>query len=257
VPKSIWSKIYPADEKNLCNWKMRCLLAEWGGRRVLFDTGMGDKQDAKFFGHYFLNGEGSLLGSLAQAGYQPEDITDVVLTHLHFDHVGGAVRREADGTLVPTFPNATYHVGRRQWDWACAPNAREKASFLPENFLPLREAGRLNLVEHEGELLPGLEVRFFDGHTIGQMAAFLRTPKGTLVYAADVLPSAAHVPMPYVMAYDVQPLVTLHDKKRLFDLALAEGHTFFLEHDLPNECCQLEAGPKGVQVKRTFRLDEF
>ncbi|MBN1340585.1 MAG: MBL fold metallo-hydrolase [Bacteroidales bacterium] len=256
VPKVMWQKAYPADENNLCNWAMRCLLAVDGDRRILTDNGIGSKQDDKFLRHYHLNGEATLEGSLEKAGYNPAAITDVVLTHLHFDHCGGSIRKDEQGNLVPAFPNATYWVSKAQWDWATNPNHREKASFLKENILPLKDTGKLKLVEKEGRLFPGFEVRFFNGHTDGQMIPFVNYRGRTVVFMADLLPSTAHVPIPFVMSYDTRPLITLDEKRAFFNEAIEKEYILFFEHDLYHECCTLHHTEKGPAVKETFRLSE-
>ena len=227
VPKALWQNLYPADEKNLCNWAMRCLLIETEDRKVLIDTGMGDKQGKKFFSYYLPNGEETLESSLKENGFTPEDITDVILTHLHFDHVGGAVKYNEKKELVPVFPNAIYHVSRSHWELAVNPNRREKASFLPENFIPLQEHKQLNLIEEEGEIIPGIEIKIFNGHTVGQIIPYIKYKNKIIVYGGDLFPSTAHIPMPYIMSYDTQPLVTLKDKKRFFDDAVKHDHILF------------------------------
>lgn len=234
VPKRLWAKLNPPDDNNLCTWSMRCLLIETGDRKILVDTGMGDKQDAKFRSHFEPHGEATLLGSLAQKGFQPADITDVFLTHLHFDHVGGAVQYNADGLLVPTFPNATYWSNRRHWDWAMQPNDREKASFLKENFVPLLDAGVVSFLPvatEDMEWLPGIRIRYVYGHTEAMMVLYISTGENTLVYCADVMPSSYHIGMPYVMAYDVRPLLTLEEKARILEEAVENDHTLVFEHD--------------------------
>jgi glyoxylase-like metal-dependent hydrolase (beta-lactamase superfamily II) len=257
VPKTIWEKAYPADENNLCNWSMRCLLVVDGDRKILIDNGIGDKQDEKFLKHYHLNGDASLEDSLAKLGYTKDDITDMVLTHLHFDHCGGSIEKIDDETFVPAFRNATYWLSKPQWEWATRPNRREKASFLKENIFPIEQTGRLKLVEKEGEIFPGMEVRFYNGHTDGQMIPFIRYHGMTIVFMADLLPSAAHVPIPYVMAYDTRPLLTLSEKEKFFAEAIENAYVLFLEHDLYNECCFLEDTGKGPRVKKTFPLSEI
>lgn len=256
VPKSIWGKAYPSDENNLCNWSMRCLLVVDGDRRILIDNGIGDKQDEKFLKHYHLNGEATLEGSLQKAGYTADDITDMVLTHLHFDHCGGSIRKLGDGEYEPVFRNADYWISTPQWEWAVHPNRREKASFLKENILPIKDTGRLRLVEKEEEIFPGFRLAFYNGHTDGQMIPHIRYNGRTIVFMADLLPSTAHVPLPYVMAYDTRPLITLQEKEKFFAEALENDYILFLEHDLYNECCTLENTEKGVRVKDTFRLEE-
>ncbi len=255
VPKVMWSKLYPCDENNLCNWSMRCLLIDTGDRKVLIDCGIGDKQSQKFLGHYFLNGENTLDGSLAKVGFTVNDITDVILTHLHFDHAGGAIRWNEDKTdYIPTFPNATYWTSHQQWEWATNPNNREKASFLKENILPIKEKGTLKLIDEDSEIIPGISVRLFHGHTNGQVIPFIQYNGKTIVYMADLLPSTAHIPLPYVMSYDTRPLITLEEKEKFMNEAAEKGYILFFEHDINNECCTVEQTDKGVRMKEAFKL---
>ena len=255
VPKVMWSKLYPCDENNLCNWSMRCLLVEDGDRKVLIDCGIGNKQSEKFFSNYYLNGDDSLEKSLAAAGFTADDITDVILTHLHFDHCGGAVKWNPEHTdYIPAFKNATYWTSRQQWEWATSPNNREKASFLKENILPIKEKGKLNLVENETEIIPGIRIRLFFGHTEGQAIPMIKYGDRTVVYMADLLPSAAHIPLPYVMSYDTRPLITLEEKEIFMKEAAKNGYILFLEHDILNECCTVQETEKGVRVKETLPL---
>jgi glyoxylase-like metal-dependent hydrolase (beta-lactamase superfamily II) len=258
VPKSLWSKVYPADENNLCNWSMRCLLVETSDRLILIDNGIGDKQDDKFFRFYQLNGEQSLEGSLTAAGFSRQDITDVLLTHLHFDHCGGSIMCSEDRTrLLPTFPKATYWVGKKQWDNALAPNPREKASYLKENILPILETGRLNFIEKEGELFPDISVRFYNGHTEGQVIPFIRYNGKTVVFVADLIPSAAHIPLSWMLGFDTQPMVTLKEKEAFLNEAADHQYVLFLEHDIFNECCSVQKTEKGVRIGKTFGLYEI
>ena len=265
VPKTLWNKINPADENNLCSWALRCLLVEDGDRLVLVDNGNGDKQDAKFFSHYHLHGEETLQKSLAKYGFSVNDITDAFLTHLHFDHCGGSIRRDGD-KLVPTFPNATYWSNKIHWDWAVHPNEREKASFLKENILPIQESGQLSFIEtrdmENGKLgetvfAPGFSVRFVSGHTEKMMLPQLRYKDSTIVYMADLLPSQGHIPLPYVMAYDMFPLTTLLEKKSFLEEAVENDYILFFEHDPQYECCTLHRTEKGVRPKEFFRLEEL
>ncbi|WP_028786543.1 MBL fold metallo-hydrolase [Terrimonas ferruginea] len=265
VPKSMWNKLNPADENNMCSWALRCLLIEDGDRLILVDTGMGDKQDAKFFGHYYLHGDDTLDKSLAAHGFSREDITDVFLTHLHFDHCGGALVRQGEG-FAPAFPNATYWSNEEHWDWAVQPNDREKASFLKENILPLQESGRLQLLKTPAatdEKLPTLpfadnfSIRFVSGHTEAMMLPQLRYKDRTIVYMADLLPSQAHIPIPYVMAYDTRPLLTLQEKKSFLREAADNNYILFFEHDPVYECCTLQDTEKGVRVGELFKLNEL
>jgi glyoxylase-like metal-dependent hydrolase (beta-lactamase superfamily II) len=255
VPKSIWNKLNPADENNMCPWALRCLLIEDGDRRILVDTGMGDKQDAKFFSHYYMHGDDTLMGSLAKAGFRPEDITDVLLTHLHFDHCGGCIKREGD-QLVSAFPNATFWSNERHWKWATEPNAREKASFLKENILPMQESGKLKFIDvNENGLTSFTEnvsVRFAFGHTDAMMLPQINDNGRTYVYMADLLPAAAHIPLPYVMAYDMFPLITLQEKKAFLEEAVAKDYILIFEHDPKTVCATLERTEKGIRVMESF-----
>ncbi len=256
VPKVIWGKTYPSDENNLCNWSMRCLLIVEGDRKILIDCGIGDKQTEKFFSNYHLNGDDTLEKSLAVHGFAPDDITDVILTHLHFDHAGGAVRWNADRTGYDvTFKNAIYWTSRQQWEWGTNPNNREKASFLKENIHPIKEKGRLELIDGDTELFPNVSVRIFNGHTDGQVIPFILYKGKTIVYMADLLPSAAHIPLPWVMSYDTRPLITLKEKEAFMAEAAQNGYVLFFEHDLYRECCTVEIAEKGIKMKESFALE--
>ena len=258
VPKVMWSKVYPSDENNLCNWSMRCMLIVDGDRKILIDNGIGEKQDEKWLRHYYLNGEATLEKSLAAIGYKPEDITDMILTHMHFDHCGGSVKWNSDRTgFELTFPNATYWTSRQQFDWATQPNRREQASFLKENILPIEESGHLKLIETEGEYLPNIEFKLFDGHTEGQVIPHIRYNGKTVVFAADLMPSSAHIPMPWIMAYDTRPLQTLKDRERFYNEALEGDYVLFFEHDLYHEAGTIHNTEKGVRIKETGKLSDF
>jgi glyoxylase-like metal-dependent hydrolase (beta-lactamase superfamily II) len=258
VPKSIWNKLNPADENNLCNWALRLLLVEDGNRLVLVDTGIGNKQDERFFSHYYLHGDATLDSSLAKNGFHRDDITDVFLTHLHFDHVGGAIKRDGDN-LVPTFKNATYWSNPKHWDWAVNPNEREKASFLKENILPVQESGQLKFIgdDNNVNLRYGFDLRVVSGHTESMMLPLISYRGRKILYTADLVPSVGHLPIPYVMAYDMFPLTTLHEKKTILNEALADDYILFFEHDPVNECCTLQQTEKGIRVKETFQLAEL
>lgn len=258
VPKSMWQKLNPPDENNLCSWAMRCLLIQHEDRLILIDNGMGNKQDEKFFGHYYLHGDDTLEKSLAKHGFSKDDITDVFLTHLHFDHCGGSIVKEGD-SLVPAFKNAKYWSNKDHWQWATVPNDREKASFLKENILPIMESGQLHFIDHQegAEFFPGFKIRFVNGHTDAMMLPQLTYKGKTIIYMADLLPSAAHLPIPYVMAYDTRPLFTLEEKKSFLEEACNGDYILYFEHDPEIECCSLQMTPKGVRVKDTFRLDEI
>lgn len=258
VPKVIWQKLNPPDDNNLCTWAMRCLLVEDGDRLILIDTGMGNKQDEKFFGHYYLHGDDSLDKSLAAVGYSRDDITDVFLTHLHFDHCGGAIRRTGD-KLEPAFKNATFWSNEKHWEWAVHPNDREKASFLKENILPISESGRLKFIKTEDGIhfTDNIKIRFAYGHTDAMMLPQIEYKNRTLVYMADLLPSIGHIPIPYVMAYDMFPLQTLQEKKSFLQEALDNDYILYFEHDPVIECCTLQQTEKGIRVKETFKLSEI
>ncbi len=257
VPKNIWNKLNPADENNLCTWAMRCLLIEDGKRLVLVDTGIGNKQSEKFFSHYYLHGNDSLVSSLAKNGFSPDDITDVILTHLHFDHVGGAVER-VNEKLQPVFKKANYWSNEEHWQWATEPNEREKASFLKENILPLKESGRLRMIDPlHAAFSPSIDILFVNGHTKAMMLPMVSYAGKKIVFMADLLPSAAHIPLPYVMAYDMFPLTTLKEKEIFMEEAVTNEYILFFEHDPAVECCTLERTDKGIRVKETFALSSI
>ena len=263
VPKGLWERTNPADEKNLCTWAMRSLLIEDGDRLILIDTGIGNKQSEKFFSHYYLHGDHSLDASLAIKGFSRDQITDVFLTHLHFDHVGGAVQWNKDRTgYEPAFKNATYWTNEHHWNWAIKPNARERASFLSENILPLQESGQLKFIvapENQHRISTGLGFDAFvvNGHTDAQMCPILEYKGKMLVFMADLLPSTGHIPLPYVMGYDTRPLLTLDERKRIFTEAAENGYHLFLEHDAYNEVCTLEMTEKGPRLADNGRLDHY
>lgn len=266
VPKSIWNKSNPADANNLCNWALRCLLIEDGNRLILVDTGIGDKQDAKFFSFYDMQGGVSLEESLQSKGFSREDITDVFLTHLHFDHCGGAIIR-SENQLLPAFPNAKYWSNEPHWAWATEPNEREKASFLKENILPIRDSGCLSMVPVDDEEPGGrlaatpfardFDIRFVNGHTRAMMLPQLVYKGRTIVFMADLLPSAGHIPIPYVMAYDMFPLTSLREKKVFLEEAFSGDYILFFEHDPVHECCTLQKTEKGIRAKDFFLLKDL
>ena len=265
VPKSIWNKTNPADEKNLCTWAMRCLLIQDGNRLILIDNGIGNKQDEKFFSHYYLHGDDTLDKSLQQHGFHRDEITDVFLTHLHFDHCGGSIVREGD-KLVPAFKNATYWSNEKHWQWAVQPNDREKASFLKENILPIQESGQLKFVDTpstNGDQLgatpftDNITIRFVNGHTDSMMLPQIQYKGQTIVYMADLLPSVGHLPIPYVMAYDMFPLTTLNEKKSFLQEAVDNNYILYFEHDAQHECCNLQLTEKGIRMKEAFTLKEI
>ncbi|MGV3638170.1 MAG: MBL fold metallo-hydrolase [Flavobacteriales bacterium] len=263
VPKTLWSKGIPPDEKNLCTWAMRCLLVEEGDRLILIDNGIGDKQDAKFFGHYDLHGDDTLDGSLKKAGFSRDEVTDVLLTHLHFDHCGGSIVRQGDG-FAPAFKNATYWSNALHWQWATKPNAREKASFLAENILPIQESGQLKFVQIERgpvvessyvrDILPQVDAFVVNGHTDAMMVPHLRCKGRTVAFMADLLPSVHHIPLPWVMGYDTRPLLTLEEKRIFLERAADEQIVLYFEHDATNQCATVERTEKGIRLKETFPL---
>jgi glyoxylase-like metal-dependent hydrolase (beta-lactamase superfamily II) len=258
VPKVMWQKSYPADENNLCTWALRCLLIETDNRKILIDCGIGNKQNEKFLGHYHIVGNEGFEKSLAHTGFSPNDITDVILTHLHFDHCGGAVKHNADKTgFEPTFKNATYWIGKQQWDLANNPNQREKASYLKENFIPLSEAGKVSFIEKECELFPNIFIKIYNGHTEGQIIPIIKIEDKTLVYMADFIPTTAHIPLPFVISYDTSPLITLSEKEEFLKEAVLNNYTLFFEHDNINECCTLHNTEKGIRANNTGLLTDF
>ena len=263
VPKTLWNKLNPADENNLCTWAMRLLLIEEGNQLILIDTGIGYKQDAKFLSHYYLHGNHTLDKSLAKHGFSKTDITDLVLTHLHFDHCGGAIERKGE-QLLPAFPNARYWSNAQHWQWAIQPNEREKASFLKENILPIQQSGQLHMVDTPADgglvassILPGLSFRFMYGHTDAMMLPQIQYGDKTIVYMADLLPSVTHIPLPYVMGYDMFPLTTLNEKQRFLQEALDNNYILFFEHDPQVECCSVQQTEKGIRAKEVFKLNEL
>ena len=263
VPKKLWSRTNPSDSNNLCPWAMRSLLIENGDKLILIDCGLGDKQNEKFFSHYNPHGEDSLEKSLKTAGFSKDDITDVFLTHLHFDHVGGAVEwNDSRDGYRPAFKNATFWSNKRHWKWATEPNAREKASFLSENILPLEESGQLKFIdaeEHASRIDTGLGFEAFvvNGHTDAQMCPIIQHKGETLVFMADLLPSVGHIPIPYVMGYDTRPMLTLEERTRIFNEAADNGYHLFLEHDASNEICTLQQTEKGPRLDRTLSLNDM
>lgn len=261
VPKSLWQKETPADENNMCTWAMRCMLIIDGNKKILIDTGMGNKQSEKFFSHYYPHGEATLLSSLQKNGVLPEDITDVILTHLHFDHCGGAVSL-INQKLVTTFPKATYWSNKTHWNDANHPNAREKASFLKENILPIQESGQLKFIEElHGERTPfteNIQIQFVHGHTKSMMLPVIQYHGKTIVYMADLIPSAAHIPIPYVMGYDMFPMTTLEEKEKFLSEAVEKDFILFFEHDHHIKCCTIQKTEKGGYKKKdVLKLEEI
>lgn len=256
VPKTLWSRHISSDENNLCNWAARCLLIENGSSLTLIDTGLGDKQSEKFFSHYYRNGDATLLSSIRKAGFAPEEITDVVLTHLHFDHAGGAVRY-SDGKPVLTFPNARHWVSKGQWEWAIHPNAREKASFLSENLLPIQESGHLVFIDRGTSPFGDISFIHVDGHTEEMILPLIDCNGKKYLFAADLLPSSAHLPIAWVMGYDVRPLVTMDEKKQVLQKVSDEQITLIFEHDAGYEAATVRQGERGIEINTRGRLADY
>ena len=253
IPKALWSRVYPADEMNLVTISLRSLIIETGGHTILVDSGWGDKQDDKFFRHTYIHGGEGLLEGLAIRGYDPVDITDVFLTHLHADHCGGGISRSDDGHGYKlTFPKAVYHVSRAQWDWAVKNNIREEDAYPPENFIPLKDSGQLNLIEKEGELFPGFSFRLCYGHTPGLMIPVISNNKRTLVFTGDLIPTSAHIPLIWNMSYDIESLKSISEKERILKEALEKDYTLVFQHDEKVECCRLTLTEKGIRAGEKF-----
>jgi glyoxylase-like metal-dependent hydrolase (beta-lactamase superfamily II) len=260
VPKSLWQKLNPADENNLCTWALRSLIVEREGRVILIDTGMGNKQDEKFFGHYAPQGD-DIIAAVKKAGYQPDQITDVLLTHFHFDHVGGALMKNRSGKVEPSFPNATYWSNQKHYDWAFTPNARERASFLKENFVPLQEEGILKMIDDAGsgeivDWIADIQMVYVYGHTEAQMLPIIPYGDSKMIYCADLIPSSGHIGMPYVMAYDMRPLLTMEEKDQILRMALEKDFYLFFEHDPIVAACKVSSDAKGRIVKGAV-IDQF
>lgn len=258
VPKTIWNNLNPADENNLCNWAMRCMLVEDGNRLVLIDTGIGTKQNDKFFGYYYLNGEDSLEKSINALGYSKADITDVLLTHLHFDHCGGAVEWNADKTgYQPAFKNAVYWSHQKHWQHANNPNPREKASFLKENFVPLQEAGVLKFVGDDLKITDNISAFLGYGHTEAMMMPIIKYGDKTVMYMADLMPSSAHIKPAYAMGYDIRPLDTMAEREAFNQKAVENNYILFFEHDPVTECATLTQTERGTVIKEKFNLSDI
>ena len=263
VPKKLWIKTNEADANNLCTWAMRSLLIEDGNKLILIDTGIGNKQTDKFFSHYHLHGRDTLESSLMNSGYSLDDITDVVLTHLHFDHCGGAVKwKNSDREILePVFNNATYWSNKNHWEWATKPNPREKASFLSNNIVPIEQSGQLKFIERNNQLtknvFENIDIFFADGHTESQMIPIINYNGQKIAFMADLLPSIGHIPLPYVMGYDTRPLKTLEEKSIFLKLACENNYLLYLQHDSKNETCKLKSTEKGIRLKSTHPLADF
>lgn len=257
VPKSIWQKTNPADSNNMIEMSMRCMLIEDNDRLILIDTGLGNKQSEKFYSYYYLFGDYSLDKSLQELGFHRDDITDVFLTHLHFDHCGGVIQRNKNGLLVPAFKNAKVWSNNKHWNWAIEPNAREKASFLRENIIPIKENGQLEFIHRNYKDQVGFDVLFMDGHTEKQMLPKINYKEKTIVFMADLLPTIGHIPLPYVMGYDTRPLLTIKEKQAFLNEAADKEFFLFLEHDAYNELCTVHHTEKGVRLKETYKFKDI
>jgi glyoxylase-like metal-dependent hydrolase (beta-lactamase superfamily II) len=257
VPKSIWALSYPPDENNMLNTINRLLLIEAGDHKILIDSGIGDKQDEKYLSHFYISGNDVEMG-LKEKGFSTGDITDVILTHLHFDHVGGCLRYNSDRSkLISVFPNATHYCTKAQWDWAIDPNPREKASYHNENYLQLLESGHMEFIYEEQELFEGVFLKIVNGHTQGQIIPVIDYNGRKVVFMGDFIASVTHIPVPYVPSFDTQPLQTLKEKTEFYEKALAENYVLFFEHDFKNECCTVQMTRKGVRVKDIFMLKDL
>lgn len=257
IPKAMWSRSVPSDENNTIVLSLNSLVIESEGRVILVDAGWGDKQDEKFFRHAYLHGAAGLKGGLAQCGYNPEDVTDIIVTHLHADHCGGCFALNAEGATVPVFHNAMYHVSRAQWDWACESNQREEDAFLDENIRPLGESGRLNLIDGDCDLYNGIRLRICYGHTPGLIVPAVTCDDRVFVYTGDLIPTSAHIPLLWNMAYDLLPLVTIAEKEALLTEALQNDYVLIFQHDPDAECCTLTETPKGIRAGARGRLADY
>jgi glyoxylase-like metal-dependent hydrolase (beta-lactamase superfamily II) len=257
VPKVLWNKVYPSDENNLCNLSLRCLLVQTEEKLILIDAGLGNKQSEKFFGYYYLNGEDSLDKSLHAAGFKPSDITDVILSHLHFDHCGGVVVKDNNDNLLLKFPNALHWVSKSQWNWAMKPNFRENASYFKENIDPVEKSGNLRFFDSEGAFTNEIYIRMFHGHSEGLVIPLIKFGEHTVVYTSDLIPTAAHLPSSWICGFDTQPLLTMQERADFLIEAEERKYVLFFEHDIYTECCTLKKTEKGVGVDKKFTFEEF
>lgn len=257
VPKALWQRKYKVDENNLCNIADRALLIDNGQRVILVDTGIGEKQDEKYLSFHHLHGNDTLIKSIHKAGYKEEDITDVILTHLHWDHCGGAIYKDNNGEFHLQFSNAQIWVSKEQWEWATNPNIREAPAFLEENILPLKDLGKLNLVEQEGEIIPGIEVKIFYGHTKGLMLPIIQKDNKKVLFAGDLIPVMANIPLVYVASFDILPLDTIKEKEIILKKAVEENWVIVLQHDLYVEACTVKDTKKGIREDQLLKISEI
>lgn len=257
VPKSLWSRLYPADNSNLCPCACRSMLIKDQDRIVLIDTGIGDKLHPDFAKHYHMFGDETLLDSLRSLSVSPKDVTDIVHTHLHFDHCGGTIGKDGENKSYPVFPHAKLHVSKAQWESANQPNLREKPALLNENIQPMVESGKLNLVDENTWLTPRIELRKYNGHTTGLMLVFVHTGNRRVVFAGDLMPAVPYIRLPYISAYDIEPLTAIEEKQALLKEVYEHGDILFFQHDINTEACTLKETPKGYREDKLFKLDEI
>lgn len=256
VPKSIWSRKHTPDENNAIHITTRCLLVIQNGRKILIDTGLGDKRNEKYYAVRYREPGISLLNSLADVGFTSDDITDVIFTHLHDDHVGAATRLDDDGNSVCVFTNANFWVSKSQWDWALNPNKREGAAFFTDNLLPLHASGRLRLLDENEQPFDHITLKVYNGHTQGQIIPYINTAKRTVVYMGDLIPIQSNIPIPFIPSVDIEPLVTLNEKELFLAEAVENKYILFFEHDADNECCTVMNSEKGVVVDKSFKINQ-
>jgi glyoxylase-like metal-dependent hydrolase (beta-lactamase superfamily II) len=257
VPKVLWNKVYPSDANNLCNLSLRCLLIQTEEKLILIDAGIGNKQSEKFFSYYYLNGADSLDKSLHAAGFLPTDVTDVILTHLHFDHCGGAVIKDSRDNYLLKFPNALHWVSKAQWNWALNPNFREKASYFKENIEPIHKSGNLRIIEKEGNFTDEISIRLFHGHSEGLIIPLIKYRHNTIVYTSDLIPTVSHLPSSWICGFDTQPLLTMKEREDFIAEAEEKKYILFFEHDIYTECCTLKKSEKGIRMDKKFTFEEF
>ncbi|MFH1119718.1 MAG: MBL fold metallo-hydrolase [Bacteroidota bacterium] len=257
VPKSLWIKVYPDDGDNLIKITTRCLLVQISDRNILIDAGMGDKRDQKYYSYRHRFGASGFTEPLKKAGLFPAEITDVLYTHLHDDHVGGATYHDNTGNVAEFFPNARYWCSEAQWEWSKYSNKRESAAFFSDNLEPLEKSGKLHLIKQEGKWMPDIEIRMFNGHTRGQIIPFIRVQGSTVVFLADFIPARAFIPIPYVPSVDIEPLLTLKEKEAFLEEAVQNGYILLFEHDYFHEACRLERNDKGIIAGEELKINQL